>query len=48
MGAPKPEPLVPSDEDLSWSSNTEAGHEISVTLNALLADLFTLYLNGHS
>jgi starvation-inducible DNA-binding protein len=44
MGASKTEPLVTSDADLSWSPNTEAVHEISVTLNALLADLFTLYL----
>jgi starvation-inducible DNA-binding protein len=44
MGTPKPEPLVNSVADLSWSLNTEAVHEISVTLNALLADLFTLYL----
>ena len=44
MGAPKPEPFDTSDEDLSWSRNTDAAHEISVTLNALLADLITLYL----
>ena len=44
MGAPKPEPFDTSDEDLSWSPNTDAAHEISVTLNALLADLITLYL----
>jgi starvation-inducible DNA-binding protein len=44
MGASKPDPLVDSDGDLSWSPNTEAVHEISVTLNALLADLFTLFL----
>ena len=44
MGEAKIEPLVTPDADLSWSPNTEAAHEISVTLNALLADLFTLYL----
>jgi starvation-inducible DNA-binding protein len=44
MGAPKTEPLVTADEDLSWSPNPEAVREISATLNALLADLFTLYL----
>jgi starvation-inducible DNA-binding protein len=44
MSPPKPEPVVTSDADLSWSPNTEAAREISVMLNALLADLFTLYL----
>lgn len=44
MGAPKNEPLVTSGADSDWSPNTEAVREISATLNALLADLFTLYL----
>jgi starvation-inducible DNA-binding protein len=44
MGASKIEPLGISDADLNWSSDTEAVREISATLNALLADLFTLYL----
>ena len=44
MGAPKTESLRDSDAELRWSPNPEAVHEISATLNALLADLFTLHL----
>jgi starvation-inducible DNA-binding protein len=44
MGASKAEPLSISGAELSWSPNAEAVHEISATLNALLADLFTLHL----
>jgi starvation-inducible DNA-binding protein len=44
MGAQKPDPELTPDADLSWSPDTEAVREISATLNALLADLFTLHL----
>ena len=42
MATSRVEHLAASDEDLNWSP--EAVREISVTLNALLADLFTLHL----
>jgi starvation-inducible DNA-binding protein len=38
------EPLNAPDEELIWSPNSDAVREISATLNALLADLFTLHL----
>ena len=44
MAATKPEPNSASEAELAWSPNSEAVREISVTLNALLADLFTLHL----
>jgi starvation-inducible DNA-binding protein len=42
MATSRMEPVAASDEDLIWSP--EAVREISVTLNVLLADLFTLHL----
>jgi Ferritin-like domain len=44
MRAPETEQPIPSDTDLSWSPDSEAAREISGTLNASLADLFTLLL----
>jgi hypothetical protein len=44
MRAPQTEPPIPSDADLSWTPDSAAAREISGTLNALLADLFTLHL----
>jgi starvation-inducible DNA-binding protein len=44
MGPPETEPLVTSDGDLNWSPDAGAVGAISETLNAVLADLFTLHL----
>jgi starvation-inducible DNA-binding protein len=44
MGPLETEPLVTSHGDLSWSPDAGAVGAISETLNAVLADLFTLHL----
>ena len=42
------EPDGAPDADLAWNDDTETVREISTTLNALLADLFTLFVKTKS
>jgi starvation-inducible DNA-binding protein len=44
MDPPKSEPDRARGPDLAWNDETETVREISATLNALLADLFTLFV----
>jgi starvation-inducible DNA-binding protein len=44
MDPPRIEPERTRETDLAWNDETETVREISTTLNALLADLFTLFV----
>jgi starvation-inducible DNA-binding protein len=44
MNTSRFEPEHTREQDLAWNDETETVREISTTLNALLADLFTLFV----
>jgi starvation-inducible DNA-binding protein len=44
MNTSRFEPEHTGEQDLAWNDETETVREISTTLNALLADLFTLFV----